>query len=148
LPLLTEQDYCFFIYLKPIIMAKYDFKLEKNPNTGETMAVCAMHGELISIASKPIPNKLGTSFYPATVEYLDAQDNLTKTGCLVYENNHKYGMSVGKTYLGKIIFSKGKPLPLLVLSHLDRAGNATADTFAFDFSMFDVADFDAVTTKK
>ena len=129
-------------------MAKFDFKLEKNPNTGETMAVSAMHGELISIASKPQGNKKGTSFYPATVEYLDAQDVLTKTGCLVYENNYKYGMSIGTTYLGKIIFTKGKPLPLLVLSHLDRAGNATADTFAFDFAMFDVADFDAVTTKK
>jgi hypothetical protein len=128
-------------------MAKFDFKLEKNPNTGEPMAVAPMQGELISIASKPIPNTLGTSFYPATVQYVDAQDNLVKTGCLVYESNYKYGMSIGTTYLGKIIFSKGKPLPLLVLSHLDRAGNATAETFDFDFSMFDVVDFEAVAKK-
>jgi hypothetical protein len=128
-------------------MAKFDFKLEKNPNTGEPMAVAPMQGELISIASKPIPTERGTSFYPATVQYVDAQDNLVKTGCLVYENNYKYGMSIGTTYLGKIIFSKGKPLPLLVLSHLDRAGNATAETFDFDFSMFDVVDFEAVAKK-
>lgn len=129
-------------------MAKFDFKLEKNPNTGETMAVASMHGELVSISSKPIPNALGTSYYPATVQYMDAQDNLVKTGCLVYESNYKYGMSVGTTYLGKIIFAKGKPMPLLVLSHLDRAGNATAETFGFDMSMLEIADFDAVTTKK
>lgn len=128
-------------------MAKFDFKLEKNPNTGEAMYVSSMHGELISIASKPIPNALGTSYYPATVQYIDAQDNLVKTGCLVYESNYKYGMSVGTTYLGKIIFAQGKPLPLLVLSHLDRAGNATAETFGFDMSLFDVVDFEAVTKK-
>ena len=31
-------------------MAKYDFKLETNPNTGEKMLVASMQGELISIA--------------------------------------------------------------------------------------------------
>jgi hypothetical protein len=128
-------------------MAKFDFKLEKNPNTGESMYVSTMQGELISIAEKPIPNAIGTSYYPATVQYENAKGNVVKSGCLVYENNFNYGMSVGTTYLGKIIITKDKPLPLLVLSHLDRAGSATMEDFGFDISLLEIADFDAVTKK-
>jgi hypothetical protein len=128
-------------------MAKFDFKLEKNPNTGESMYVSTMQGELISIAATPIPNAIGTSYYPATVQYENAKGNVVKSGCLVYENNFNYGMSVGTTYLGKIIITKDKPLPLLVLSHLDRAGSATMEDFGFDISLLEIADFDAVTKK-
>ena len=89
-------------------MAKYDFKLETNPNTGEKMLVASMQGELISIAKDAIPNTKGTNFYPATVQYENVAGDLVKRGCLVYEKNYNYGMSVGTTYLGKIIQVAGK----------------------------------------
>jgi hypothetical protein len=66
-----------------------------------------------------------------------------KNGCLVYKTNFDYGMSVGTTYLGKIIKSAGK-LPLIVLSHLDRASQATDDDFGIDISMLVPVDFDTV----
>jgi hypothetical protein len=130
-------------------MAKFDFKLEENPNTGESMYVSSMQGELISIASVPIANSSANSslFYPATVQYEDAKGNIKKSGCLVYEKNFNYGMSVGSTYLGKIIITKDKPLPLLVLSHLDRASNATMEDFGFDISLLEVTDFDVISKK-
>lgn len=128
-------------------MAKYDFKLETNPNTGEKMLVSAMQGKLVSIAEKAMANTRGTNFFPATVEFETEAGALVKRGCLVYEKNHNYGMSVDTTYLGKIIKVQGK-LPLIVLSHLDRAAQATDDDFGIDMSLFEVADFDAVTTKK
>lgn len=128
-------------------MAKYDFKLETNPNTGEKMLVASMQGELVSIAKEPIANSQGTKFYPATVQYETVSGSLVKRGCLVYEKNHNYGMSVGTTYLGKIIQVAGKT-PLLVLSHLDRASQATVEDFGIDMSLLEVADFDTVTTKK
>lgn len=127
-------------------MAKYDFKLETNPNTGEKMLVASMQGELISIAKDAIPNTKGTNFYPATVQYENVTGDLVKRGCLVYEKNYNYGMSVGTTYLGKIIQVAGK-LPLLVLSHLDRATQATAEDFGIDMSLLEITDFDKVPKK-
>ena len=84
-------------------MAKYDFKLETNPNTGEKMLVSAMQGKLVSIAEKAMENTRGTNFFPATVEFETEAGSVVKRGCLVYEKNHNYGMSVDTTYLGKII---------------------------------------------
>ncbi len=127
-------------------MAKFDFKVETNPNTGEKMLVSSMQGELISIAKEAIENVKGTLFHPATVQYENAKGDMVKRGCLVYDANFQYGMSVGTTYLGKIIKVADK-LPLLVLSHLDRASQATDDDFDFDISLLEVVDFDKVTKK-
>lgn len=127
-------------------MAKFDFKVETNPNTGEKMLVSAMQGELVSIAQNPQDNAKGTAFYPATVAFEDASGNTVKRGCLVYKANFDYGMSIGTTYLGKIIKVAGK-LPLIVLSHLDRASQASDDDFGIDMSMLEVVDFDAVAKK-
>jgi hypothetical protein len=127
-------------------MAKFDFKVEENTNTGEKMLVSAMQGELVSIAKEPINNAKGTAYYPATVSFEDAKGNVAKRGCLVYKANFDYGMSVGTTYLGKIIKVVGKS-PLLVLSHLDRASQASDDDFGIDLSLLEVVDFDAVAKK-
>ena len=105
-----------------------------------------MQGELISIANEPMNNVKGTAFYPATVAFEDAQGKIAKRGCLVYKSNFDYGMSVGTTYLGKIIKVAGK-LPLLVLSHLDRASQASDDDFGIDMSLLEVVDFDKVSKK-
>ena len=51
-----------------------------------------------------------------------------------------------KKDLGKIIKVKDK-LPLVVLSHLDRASQASDDDFGIDLSMLEVADFDKVQKK-
>jgi hypothetical protein len=125
---------------------KFEFKVETNPVTGEKMLVAPMQGELVSIAKEALPNSSGSLYYPATVKYLNVQDKETKSGCLVYANNFNYGMSVGTTYLGKIIKVAGK-LPLIVLSHLDRASQATDDDFGIDMSLLEVVDFDAVAKK-
>jgi hypothetical protein len=127
-------------------MAKFDFKVESNPNTGEKMLVSSMQGELVSIANEPMNNVKGTAFYPATVSFEDASGKIAKRGCLVYKANFDYGMEVGTTYLGKIIKVVGK-LPLLVLSHLDRASQASDDDFGIDLSLLEVVDFDAVAKK-
>jgi hypothetical protein len=124
-------------------MAKFDFKLETNPTTGENVLVASMQGKLVSIASTPMPNAKGTEYFPATVEYENVKGDIVKNGCLVYKTNFDYGMSVGTTYLGKIIKSAGK-LPLIVLSHLDRASQATDDDFGIDISMLVPVDFDTV----
>jgi len=126
---------------------KFDFKVETNPTTGEKVLVSAMHGELVSIAQKPLENANGAEYYPATVAYENTNGDTVKRGCLVYASNYNYGMSIGTTYLGKIIKVAGK-LPLIVLSHLDRASHATDDDFGIDMSLLEAVDFDAVTTKK
>jgi hypothetical protein len=105
-----------------------------------------MQGELVSIANEPMNNVKGTAFYPATVAFEDASGKIAKRGCLVYKSNFDYGMSVGTTYLGKIIKVAGK-LPLLVLSHLDRASQASDNDFGIDMSLLEVVDFDAVAKK-
>ncbi|MCX6195597.1 MAG: hypothetical protein NTY55_02945 [Flavobacteriia bacterium] len=125
---------------------KYDFKLEVNPNTGEKMLVSSFQGKLVSIADKAIENQKGTLFHPASVEYTNVKGVVVKNGCLVYKSNFDYGMSVGTEYLGKIIKVKDK-LPLLVLSHLDRAGQASDEDFGIDLSLLEVPDFDVVTKK-
>ena len=127
-------------------MSKFDFKVEVNPTTGEKMLVSSMQGELVSIAQNPIDNKNGSPYFPATVQFEDASGKLVKRGCLVYQKNFDYGMSVGTTYLGKIVKVKDK-LPLVVLSHLDRASQASDDDFGIDLSLLEVADFDAVAKK-
>lgn len=127
-------------------MAKFEFKPETNPTTGERMFVATMQGKLVSIATNPLNNANGNAFYPATVEYENAEGVNTKSGCLVYKNNYDYGMSVGTTYLGKVIVMPGKA-PLLVLSHLDRASQATVADFGFDLSLLETTDFDAVPKK-
>jgi hypothetical protein len=135
----------FFINLNLEIM-QFDFKVETNPNTGEKMLVSAFQGKLVSIATQAVENVKGTSFYPATVEYTNVKGNVVKNGCLVYKANHDYGMSTGTEYLGKIIKVAGKS-PLLVLSHLERAGQASDEDFGIDMSMLEVADFDKVAKK-
>ena len=127
-------------------MAKFDFKVEENTNTGERMLVASMQGELVSIAKEPLNNVKGTAYFPATVSFEDASGKIAKRGCLIYKANYDYGMSVGTTYLGKIIKVAGK-LPLLVLSHLDRASQASDDDFGIDMSLLEVVDFDAVAKK-
>lgn len=127
-------------------MSKFDFKVEVNPSTGEKMLVSSMQGELVSIAQNPLSNANGNSYYPATVEFEDASGKKAKRGCLVYKSNFDYGMSIGTTYLGKIIKVKDK-LPLIVLSHLDRASQASDEDFGIDMSLLEVADFDAVSKK-
>ena len=145
-PLLTIRDYCFFINYLNFSIMKYDFKLEVNPNTGEKMLVSSFQGKLVSISDKAIANSKGTEYHPATVEYTNVKGATVKNGCLVYKSNFDYGMSVDTTYLGKIIKVKDK-LPLLVLSHLDRAGQATDEDFGIDLSLLEVPDFDVVTKK-
>ena len=44
-------------------MAKFDFKVEENTNTGEKMLVASMQGELVSIAKEPLNNVKGTAYY-------------------------------------------------------------------------------------
>ena len=127
-------------------MAKFEFKPETNPVTGESVLVASMQGKLVSIASAPQKNTNGIEFYPATVEYENVSGKVVKNGCLIYKTNFDYGMSVGTTYLGKVIKSAGK-LPLIVLSHLDRASQATDDDFGIDVSMLEPVDFDSVKTK-
>jgi hypothetical protein len=128
------------------MIMKYDFKLETNPNTGEKMLVSSFQGKLVSISDKAIANSKGTEYHPATVEYTNVKGVTVKNGCLVYKSNFDYGMSVDTTYLGKIIKVKDK-LPLLVLSHLDRAGQASDEDFGIDLSLLEVPDFDVVTKK-
>jgi len=122
-------------------MAEFKWKVEVNPTTKEQMMTAPLQGELISIAKEAIENSNGNMYFPATVSFENAQGNTVKRGCLVYQTNFDYGMEVGTTYLGKIIKVKDK-LPLVVLSHLDRATQASDDDFAIDLSM--VADFDKV----
>ena len=127
-------------------MSKFDWKIEENTNTGEKQAVANFQGKLISVAKEALKNVKGTEYYPATVEFETEAGNIVQRGCLIYKTNHDYGMSIGNTYLGRVIKSAGK-LPLMVLSHLDRASQASDDDFGFDISLLEVADFDAVTKK-
>lgn len=127
-------------------MAEFKWKVEVNPTTKESMMTAPLQGELISIAKEAIENTNGNLYFPATVSFENAQGNIVKRGCLVYQANFDYGMEVGTTYLGKIIKVKDK-LPLVVLSHLDRASQASDDDFGIDLSMLEVADFDKVQKK-
>lgn len=128
-------------------MAKYDFKLEKHPTTGEDMQVASMTGKLIKMSKEAIPNSQKTLYHPATIEFEHVNGTTVRSSGMVYKSNADYGMEIGKTYLGKVVIMAGKQ-PLIVLSHLDRDSAPTADMFGLDVADLAPADFDAVTTKK
>lgn len=128
-------------------MAKYDFKLEKHPTTGEAMNVATMTGKLISMSKEAIPNAGGTLYHPATVEFEHVNGTLVKSSAMIYKSNADYGMEVGNSYLGKVIVMAGKQ-PLIVLSHLDRDSAPTLDMFGLDVTELVPVEFDAITTKK
>jgi hypothetical protein len=130
-------------------MAKFEWKAERNPNTGEPVATARFTGELVSIAEKAIANKNTVNFYPATVKYENVEGKIVSATALVYENNFIYGMSVGTTYLGKAVKTKGKPM-LFILSHLDRASNPTDADLGFSDDIFDeiaATEFDSIPKK-
>ena len=130
-------------------MAKFEWKAERNPNTGEPVATAAFTAELVSIAQNAIANTNNVNFYPATVKYENAEGKTVNNTALVYENNFNYGMSVGTSYLGKVVKQKDKPM-LLIVSHLTRATAATDADFGFSDDIFDqiaATEFDSIPKK-
>jgi hypothetical protein len=124
-------------------MAKFDFKAETTPK-GEKVLTADFSAELVSVAKEPTKNINGVGFYPATISFLNEKDETVKRSGLIYEANYNHGMSVGNTYLAKVVKQQGK-LPLIIVSHLDRAGTSTDSDFGLDEALFKVADFDAVS---
>ncbi len=110
----------------------FEFKSQENPNTGAIEQVASCRGKLISIASEPKENVNGVKFRNATVELEDAQGQLIQRGCIVYESNYAYGMSVGTSYLTRITIGKdkdGADSVLITMSHLTSASNASLADF-------------------
>lgn len=127
-------------------MAKFNWTLETNPNTGENVLVAPFTGKLLSISENPIQGSGEASFHPSTIEYENAQGKLVERSALVYEGNYAYGMSIGTSYLGKVIKGKDSE-PLLVLSHLNRASRATDDDFDFDLSLLELESLASIPKK-
>lgn len=125
---------------------KLNWKVETNPTTGEKALVAGLTTELVSVAKNPIANANGTMYYPATVRYENEKGDTVTRGALVYEANFNYGLTVGNVYSAKVIKAVGK-LPLIVMSHLERAGSASDEDFDFDLSLLEAVDFDAVSKK-
>lgn len=124
-------------------MAKFDFIAETTPS-GESVMVANFTAELVSVAEKAISNSNGNDYHPCTIKFLNAEDKQQTATGLMYAGNYKNGVTVGNSYLAKVIMQTGKN-PLIVVSHLDRASSVTAD--AFGFTVEAVAEFDSVAKK-
>lgn len=123
-------------------MAKFEWKPETTPK-GEKVLTADFSAELVSIAKEPLMNVNKVGYYPATIKFLNEKDEtVTRTG-LVYEANFNHGMNVGSTYLSKVVKQQGK-LPLIIVSHLDRAGTSSDADFGLSDDVFASVDFDAI----
>jgi hypothetical protein len=122
---------------------KFNWKPETTPK-GDKVLTADFSAELVSVASEPIKNVNGNGFYPATITFVNEADQTVKRTGLIYESNFNYGMSVGTTYLAKVVKQQGKQ-PLIIVSHLDRAGVSSDSDFGLDEAMFNIADFDSVS---
>jgi len=124
-------------------MGKFNWKAETTPKGARTMTA-DFSAELVSVAQQPLVNVNGVEYYPATVSFVNEKDQTVKRSGIIYETNFSKGMSVGTTYLAKVVKAEGK-LPLIVVSHLDRAGTTTDDDFGLSDEMFSTANFDSVS---
>ena len=122
---------------------KFNWKPETTPK-GEKVLTADFSAELVSVAQNPLKNVNGVGFYPATISFDNEAGETVKRSGLIYEANFNHGMSVGTTYLAKVVKQQGKQ-PLIIVSHLDRAGTASDSDFGLDEAMFAIADFDKVS---
>jgi hypothetical protein len=123
-------------------MGKFNWKMELTPK-GDKTITADFSAELVSVAKDKLTNVNGVGYYPATISFINEKDETVKRSGLIYESNFSHGMSVGTTYLAKVIKAEGK-LPLIVVSHLDRAGSVSDDDFGLSNDMFLDANFDKV----
>lgn len=122
-------------------MATFKFEKELTPN-GEEVMVANFTAELVSVSENPLKNVNNVEYHPCTVKFENGSGKEQTATGLMYANNFKNGVTKGNSYLAKVIMQAGKD-PLIVVSHLDRAGSATADDFGFTFEA--VASFDKIS---
>jgi hypothetical protein len=107
----------------------FNFEVTVNPTTGEQQKRANFSAKLISISDKTLTNVNGTEYRVATIEFKDAKGVSQRVSAMIYENNFKYGMTVGETYNATVTITSGNA-PLITVSHLTGSGvRATADMF-------------------
>lgn len=103
-----------------------EIKIDENGNEYARFAA-----KLMSYANQTRKNSNGTEYRVATIEYVNFDGELVTTNAMLYENNFKYGMEVGKVYL-----ASAKPNDeggvYLSISHLLHTERPTADSFGLN----------------
>lgn len=86
--------------------------------------------KLIQIAENPQANVNGTLYYPCTIEFVTKLAEVKTVPALMYAENYKYGVEVGKSYLCTV--TKTDRGHLFTLSHLPARDMTTDEDFGFD----------------
>lgn len=112
--------------------------IEGNPDQIQAQ----VSAKLLSISDEPreFNNEKRTKYYLGTCEFDVVNDDgvveTKRTTCMIYANNHKYGMEVGKSYLTNLRLSRDKKI-YVNMSHLQGAGVLSLDDLGIDDASID-----------
>lgn len=105
-----------------------------NSQTG--LAEVNFTAKLLSFSEKSLESKTneGVFYKPCSIEFTDAKGVKQTTSAIMYDNNFKYGVEKGKSYLATAI--KTEQGVLIKVSHLEQinAERPNEDMFGFNTS--------------